>query len=101
MVPSRGVAFVSYRRQQRTSGRGVPFLVLSVALSILLIGVLCLFAAIYVTSALGAIEPPAGGRIFGNLLVEPFVMLFQGGAATLAAGCVLTITGGFLMIFSS
>jgi hypothetical protein len=79
----------------------VPLLLLSVALSILLIGVLCLFAAIYVTSALDAIESPAGGRFFGDLFVEPFVVLFQGGALTLVAGCLLAFCGGFLMIFSS
>lgn len=92
---------MSYRRQQRSRGRGVPFLLLSVALSILLIGFLCLFAAIYVTSALGAIDAPAGGQVFGDLLVEPFVMLFQGGAVTLVAGCLLAFSGGFMMIFSS
>lgn len=79
----------------------MPFLLLSVALSVLLIGTLCLFAAIYVTSALGAIEAPAGGQVFGDLLVEPFVVLFQGGAVTLAGGCLLAFSGGFLMIFSS
>ncbi len=94
-------SLVSYRRQQPSGGRSVPFVLLSVALSILLIGVLCLFAAIYVTSALGAVEAPAGGQLFGSLFVEPFVMLFQGGAATLVGGCLLTFCGGFMMIFSS
>ena len=79
----------------------MPFLLLSVALTILVIGVLCVFAAVYVTSALGAIDAPAGGALFGDLLVGPFVMLFQGGVATLAGGCLLTVSGGFLMIFSS
>lgn len=101
MVSLGGISRVSYRRQQRSGGRGVPFLLLSVALAILLTGVLCLFAAIYVTSALGAIEAPAGGELFGDLLVEPFVMLFQGGAITLVGGCLLTFCGGFMMIFSS
>jgi hypothetical protein len=101
MVALDAVRPVSYRRQQRSGGRNMPFLLLSVALSILLIGFLCLIAAIYVTSAIGAIDAPAGGQLFGNLLVEPFVMLFRGGAATLVGGCLLAFCGGFMMIFSN
>lgn len=101
MVSLRGASHVSYRRRERSGAGGVPFLLVSVALTVLVIGVLCVFAAVYVTSALGAIEAPAGGALFGDLLVEPFVMLFQGGVVTLAGGGVLTVSGGFLMIVSS
>lgn len=64
-------------------------------------GLVFLTGGLYIADQVGSIESGGGSLQFGQLLVGPLTMLFQGGLLTLVGGVVILLLGGGILLVSA